>query len=53
MLVTHMKRILNLTQPRSRGPNRAKDKCLLAIIVQNLRKLAELRSQDALREAAA
>jgi len=43
MLFAHLKRILNLTRLRLRGPNGAKDEFLLAAIAQNLRKLAKLR----------
>lgn len=51
MLFAHLKRILNLTRLRLRGPNGAKDEFLLAAIAQNLRKLAKLRPQSALQEA--
>lgn len=43
MLFAHLKRILNLTRLRLRGPNGAHDEFLLAAIAQNLRKLAKLR----------
>jgi transposase len=43
MLFAHLKRILNLTRLRLRGPNGAKDEFLLAAIAQNLRKLARRR----------
>ena len=42
MLFAHLKRILNLTRLRLRGPNGAHDEFLLAAIAQNLRKLAKL-----------
>jgi transposase len=51
MLFAHLKRILNLTRLRLRGPNGARDEFLLAAIAQNLRKLAKLRPQCALQEA--
>ena len=41
MLFAHLKRILNLTRLRLRGPNGAKDEFLLAAIAQNLRKLRD------------
>ncbi|WP_394707414.1 transposase [uncultured Celeribacter sp.] len=53
MLFAHLKRILNLTRLRLRGPNGAKDEFLLAAIAQNLRKLAKLRPQCANSEATA
>jgi transposase len=53
MLFAHLKRILNLTRLRLRGPNGAKDEFLLAAIAQNLRKLAKLRPRSALQEATA
>jgi transposase len=43
MLFAHLKRILNLTRLRLRGPNGARDEFLLAATAQNLRKLAKLR----------
>ncbi|MGB3315298.1 MAG: IS1182 family transposase [Albidovulum sp.] len=43
MLFAHLKRILNLTRLRLRGPNGARDEFLLAATAQNLRKLAMLR----------
>jgi transposase len=43
MLFAHLKRILNLTRLRLRGPNGARDEFTLAAIAQNLRKLAKLR----------
>ena len=43
MLFAHLKRILNLTRLRLRGPNGASDEFLLAATAQNLRKLAKLR----------
>lgn len=52
MLFAHLKRILGLTRLRLRGPNGAKDEFLLAAIAQNLRKLAKLRPQLAIPEAA-
>jgi hypothetical protein len=51
MLFAHLKKILNLTRLRLRGPNGAKDEFLLAAIAQNLRKLATLRPQSALQKA--
>ena len=53
MLFAHLKRILNLTRLRLRGPNGAKDEFLLAAIAQNLRKLAKLRPLTDAKEAAA
>jgi len=53
MLFAHLKRILGLNRLRLRGPNGAKDEFLLAAIAQNLRKLAKLRPQCAISEAAA
>lgn len=53
MLFAHLKRILNLTRLRLRGPNGAKDEFLLAAIAQNLRKLAKLRPLTEAKEAAA
>ena len=53
MLFAHLKRILNLTRLRLRGPNGAKDEFLLAAIAQNLRKLAELRPLHDTKEVAA
>ncbi len=53
MLFAHLKRILNLTRLRLRGPNGAKDEFLLAAIAQNLRKLARLRLQNNRHEAIA
>jgi transposase len=47
MLFAHLKRILNLTRLRLRGPNGAKDEFLLAATAQNLRKLAKLRPATA------
>ena len=49
----HLKRILNLTRLRLRGPNGAKDEFLLAAIAQNLRKLAKLRRQTVQTEVMA
>jgi Transposase DDE domain len=43
MLFAHLKRILNLTRLRLRGPNGARNEFTLAAIAQNLRKLAKLR----------
>jgi hypothetical protein len=43
MLFAHLKRILNLTRLRLRGPNGARDEFTLAAIARNLRKLAKLR----------
>lgn len=53
MLFAHLKRILNLTRLRLRGPNGAKDEFLLAAIAQNLRKLARLRPRPPQMEAIA
>ena len=53
MLFAHLKRILNLTRLRLRGPNGAKDEFLLAAIAQNLRKLARLRPRNNRHEAIA
>jgi hypothetical protein len=53
MFFAHLKRILNLTRLRLRGPNGARDEFVLAAIAQSLRKLAKLRPQCALQEAAA
>lgn len=53
MLFAHLKRILNLTRLRLRGPNGAKDEFLLAAIAQNLRKLAKLRPQCVQKEVSA
>ncbi|MDP2732543.1 MAG: IS1182 family transposase [Hoeflea sp.] len=53
MLFAHLKRILNLTRLRLRGPNGAKDEFLLAAIAQNLRKLARLRPRAPRMEAIA
>lgn len=53
MLFAHLKRILNLTRLRLRGPNGAKDEFLLAAIAQNLRKLARLRPWNNRHEAIA
>ena len=53
MLFAHLKRILNLTRLRLRGPPGAKDEFLLAAIAQNLRKLAKLRPLNDAKEAAA
>ncbi|WP_338551221.1 IS1182 family transposase [Roseovarius phycicola] len=53
MLFAHLKRILNLTRLRLRGPNGAKDEFLLAAIAQNLRKLAKLRPKTVQTEATA
>ncbi|WP_460272824.1 IS1182 family transposase [Celeribacter sp. ULVN23_4] len=50
MLFAHLKRILNLTRLRLRGPNGAKDEFLLAAIAQNLRKLAKLRPRCVQKE---
>src|SRR3954454_13525194 len=47
MLFAHLKRILRLGQLRLRGPNGARDEFLLAATAQNLRKLAKLRSRQA------
>ena len=44
MLFAHLKRIIGLDRLRLRGPNGAKDEFHLAAAVQNLRKLARLRS---------
>ena len=52
-LFAHLKRILNLTRLRLRGPNGAKDEFLLAAIAQNLRKLAKLRPKTVQTEATA
>jgi hypothetical protein len=43
MLFAQLKRILNLTRLRLRGPNGARDAFTLAAIAQNLRKLAKQR----------
>ena len=51
MLFAHLKRILNLTRLRLRGPNGAKDDFLLAAIAQNLRKLAKLRPKTVQRRS--
>ena len=51
MLFAHLKRILNLTRLRLRGPNGAKDEFILAAIARNLRKLARLRHQTTQPEA--
>ena len=53
MLFAHLKRILNLTRLRLRGPNGAKDEFLLAAIAQNLRKLARRRPRTPQTEAIA
>jgi len=53
MLFAHLKRILNLTRLRLRGPNGAKDEFLLAAIAQNLRKLAKRRPRTPQTEAIA
>ena len=53
MLFAHLKRILNLTRLRLRGPNGARDEFLLAAIAQNLRKLARLRPRTDRKEAIA
>ena len=53
MLFAHLKRILNLTRLRLRGPNGARDEFLLAAIAQNLRKLARLRPRNNRHEAIA
>ncbi len=42
MLFAHLKRILNMTRLRLRGPTGARDEFTLAAIAQNLRKLAKL-----------
>jgi hypothetical protein len=47
MLFAHLKRILRLGRLRLRGPNGARDEFLLAATAQNLRKLAKLRSRQA------
>ena len=44
MLFAHLKRIIGLDRLRLRGPNGAKDEFHLAATVQNLRKLAKLRT---------
>ena len=44
MLFAHLKRIIGLDRLRLRGPNGARDEFYLAAAVQNLRKLAKLRS---------
>jgi hypothetical protein len=41
MLFAHLKRILKLDRLRLRGPNGARDECLLAAIAQNLRRMAK------------
>ena len=53
MPFAHLKRILNLTSLRLRGPNGAKDEFLLAAIAQNLRKLAKLGPKTLQAEAKA
>ncbi len=53
MLFAHLKRILNLTRLRLRGPNGAKDEFLLAAIALNLRKLARRRPRTPQTEAIA
>lgn len=53
MLFAHLKRILNLTRLRLRGPNGAKDEFLLAAIAQNLRKLTKLSPKIVQTEATA
>lgn len=45
MLFGHLKRILNLSRLRLRGPCGARDEFLLAATAQNLRKLAKLKPQ--------
>jgi hypothetical protein len=42
ILFAHLRRILRLDRLRLRGPNGARDQCLLAATVQNLRRLAKL-----------
>ncbi len=42
MLFAHLKRILKVDRLRLRGPYGAKDEILMAVIAQNLRKLAKL-----------
>ena len=51
MLFAHLKRILKLDGLRLRGPNGAKDEVLLAATAQNLRKLAKLIPEPALKPA--
>lgn len=45
MAFAHMKRNLNFNRLRLRGIKSARDECVLVATVQNLRKLARLRSQ--------
>lgn len=47
MLFAHLKRILRLDRLRLRGPNGAKDELHLAVMAQNLRKLAKLVPEPA------
>ena len=51
MLFAHLKRILRLDRLRLRGPLGARDEFLLAATAQNLRKLAKLVLQPALKPA--
>ncbi|OAO04401.1 hypothetical protein A8B75_07190 [Sphingomonadales bacterium EhC05] len=52
MLFAHLKRILKLDRLRLRRPNGANDEFLLAATAQNLRKLAKLHIQSAIRATA-